>query len=78
MALINIRYLNPLPKNLGEILRNYKKVAVVELNLGHLNMIIRSKFMIDTAFLGRVTGQPIPVTEMIEFINKELESLKEH
>tara|TARA_Y100001935_G_C17261544_1_gene486711 strand:+ start:1 stop:1386 length:1386 start_codon:yes stop_codon:yes gene_type:complete len=78
VALINIRYLNPLPKNLGEILRNYKKVAVVELNLGHLNMIIRSKFMIDTAFLGRVTGQPIPVTEMIEFINKELESLKEH
>ena len=75
---INIRYLNPLPKNLGEILRSFKKVVVVELNLGHLNMIIRSKFMIDTSFLGRVTGQPIPVTEMIEFINKELDSLKEH
>ena len=72
------RYLNPLPKNLGEILRSFKKVVVVELNLGHLNMIIRSKFMIDTSFLGRVTGQPIPVTEMIEFINKELDSLKEH
>ena len=51
---------------------------MVELNLGHLNMIIRSKFIIDTSFLGRVTGQPIPVTEMIEFINKELDSLKEH
>ena len=78
VAMINIRYLNPLPKNLGEILRSFKKVVVVELNLGHLNMIIRSKFMIDTSFLGRVTGQPIPVTEMIEFINKELDSLKEH
>ena len=78
VAMINIRYLNPLPKNLGDILRSFKKVVVVELNLGHLNMIIRSKFMIDTAFLGRVTGQPIPVTEMIEFINKELDSLKEH
>ena len=78
VAMINIRYLNPLPKNLGDILRSFKKVVVVELNLGHLNMILRSKFMIDTAFLGRVTGQPIPVTEMIEFINKELDSLKEH
>jgi 2-oxoglutarate ferredoxin oxidoreductase subunit alpha len=78
VAMINIRHLNPLPKNLGEILRNYKKVAVIELNLGHLNMIIRSKFMIDTTFLGRVTGQPIPVTEMIDFINKELDSIKEH
>ena len=57
---------------------NIKKVAVIELNLGHLNMLIRSKFLIDTAFLGRVTGQPIAVTEMIDFINKELETIKEH
>ena len=41
-------------------------------------MLIRSKFLIDTAFLGRVTGQPIAVTEMIDFINKELETIKEH
>ena len=59
-------------------LKKYKKVAVVELNLGQLNMVIRSKFMIDTAFLGRVTGQPISVVEMVEFINNELDLLKEH
>jgi len=41
-------------------------------------MVIRSKFMIDTAFLGRVTGQPISVVEMVEFINNELDLLKEH
>ena len=41
-------------------------------------MSMRTNIMIDTSFLGRVTGQPIPVTEMIEFINKELDSLKEH
>jgi 2-oxoglutarate ferredoxin oxidoreductase subunit alpha len=76
--MINIRHLNPLPQNLGDILRSFKKVAVIELNLGHLNMLIRSKFLIDTAFLGRVTGQPIAVTEMIDFINKELETIKEH
>jgi len=78
MAIINLRYLNPFPKNLEEILRSYKKVAVVELNLGQLNMIIRSKFMIDTSFLGRVTGQPISVVEMVDFINNELDLLKEH
>jgi hypothetical protein len=41
-------------------------------------MIIRSRFLIDTAFLGRVTGQPISVVEMVEFIKAELEALKEH
>ena len=78
VAIVNLRYLNPFPKNLEEVLRKYKKVAVVELNLGQLNMVIRSKFMIDTAFLGRVTGQPISVVEMVEFINNELDLLKEH
>jgi 2-oxoglutarate ferredoxin oxidoreductase subunit alpha len=77
VAIVNLRYLNPFPKNLEEVLRRYKKVAVVELNLGQLNMIIRSKFMIDTSFLGRVTGQPISVVEMVEFINNELNLLKE-
>ena len=78
VAIVNLRYLNPFPKNLEEVLKKYKKVAVVELNLGQLNMVIRSKFMIDTAFLGRVTGQPISVVEMVEFINNELDLLKEH
>ncbi|HIC76257.1 MAG TPA: 2-oxoglutarate ferredoxin oxidoreductase subunit alpha, partial [Candidatus Dadabacteria bacterium] len=78
VAMINIRYLNPLPRNLGNILRKFKKVGVVELNLGQLNTIIRSKFLIDTSFLGRVTGQPIYVSELTNFINRELESLKEH
>lgn len=78
VAMINIRYLNPLPRNLGNILRKFKKVGIVELNLGQLNTIIRSKFLIDTSFLGRVTGQPIYVSELTNFINRELESLKEH
>ena len=78
VAMINIRHLNPLPKNLSKILREFKKIGVVELNLGQLDMIIRSKFLIDTSFLGRVTGQPIAVTELIDFIVKELEMLKQH
>ena len=41
VAIVNLRYLNPFPKNLEEVLRKYKKVAVVELNLGELNLVIR-------------------------------------
>ena len=78
VAIVNLRYINPFPKNLEAVLKSFKKVAVIELNLGQLNMIIRSKFMIDTSFLGRVTGQPISVVEMVEFINNELNLLKEH
>ena len=45
---VHLKYLNPFPKNLGEILVSFDKILIPELNLGQLDMLIRSQFLIDT------------------------------
>lgn len=70
VAHCHLRYLNPFPKNLGEILKSYKKVLVPELNMGQLSMIIRSKFLIDTIGLNKVQGKPFTVGEIVEKIDE--------
>ena len=68
---LHLRYLNPLPKDLGEILVKFKKVMIPELNLGQLAMIIRSKFLVDAISLCKVQGKPFTQTEIYHKI-KEL------
>ena len=67
---IHLQYINPLPKNLGNLLLKYKKVIIPELNLGQLNHIIRAKFLIDTIALNKVQGKPFTISEIY---NKILE-----
>ena len=42
VSLMHLKYINPMPKNVGDIIKNFKKVLVPELNLGQLLMIINS------------------------------------
>ncbi len=65
---IHLRNLNPLPKDLGEKLSRYKKVLIPEINLGQLNSIIRSKFLIDTESLNKVEGKPFTPSEIYDHI----------
>ncbi|MDA2921576.1 2-oxoglutarate ferredoxin oxidoreductase subunit alpha, partial [Desulfobacterota bacterium AH_259_B03_O07] len=58
LAMIQLRYINPLPKNLGDVLRTYKKVLVPELNMGQLNYVLRAKYLVDTKGYNRITGRP--------------------
>jgi len=44
---VHLRYLNPLPKNLGEVLGRYRQVLVPEMNMGQLLMLLRAKFLVD-------------------------------
>jgi 2-oxoglutarate ferredoxin oxidoreductase subunit alpha len=78
VALVHLRYLNPLPKNLGDILRRYKKVLVPELNLGQLSYVLRAKYLIDAIGYNRITGKPFAVSELVNFIKDEYEGLKMH
>jgi len=64
----HLRYLNPLPKNLGQILKRYKKVLVPELNLGQLRAILRAEFLIDAVGHNKVQGKPFSVSEIVETI----------
>ncbi len=67
---VHLRYLNPFPKNLGEILHNFKFVLVPEMNNGQLVKIIRDKYFIDAKPLNKIQGLPFKVEEIKHAIEK--------
>ncbi len=73
---IQIRYMHPLPANLGEILRSFKHVLLPELNDGQLSRILRAEFLIDIEPLTKVAGQPFRVGEIQERIESILRKEK--
>lgn len=66
----HLRYINPLPKNLGELMGRYKKVMVPELNCGQLSMILRDKYLVDTIGFNKVQGKPFSVGELVTKISE--------
>src|SRR5262249_13099010 len=58
---VHLRYLNPLPSNLGEIIRRFDKVLVPELNRGQLRLVLRSEFLVDAVGLNKIQGKPFAV-----------------
>lgn len=70
----HLRYLNPFPKNLGELLSRFKKVLIPELNTGQLRMLIRSKYLVDAKGFNKVQGKPFLVEELDEAINLMLDN----
>lgn len=65
VAHAHLRYLNPLPLNLGEILRRYDRVLVPELNLGQLRRLLRAEYLIDIQGRHKVTGRPFTEAEIV-------------
>jgi 2-oxoglutarate ferredoxin oxidoreductase subunit alpha len=68
VAHAHLRYLNPFPANLGEILQQYKQVLIPEWNLGQLRMLIQAKYLRPTVGLNKVQGKPFAVEEIVEKI----------
>ncbi|MCX2730008.1 2-oxoacid:acceptor oxidoreductase subunit alpha [Saccharopolyspora sp. NFXS83] len=64
IAQAHLRYLNPMPGNLGEVLRRYDKVIVPEMNLGQLAMLLRSRFLVDVHSHTKVAGLPFQAEEL--------------
>jgi 2-oxoglutarate/2-oxoacid ferredoxin oxidoreductase subunit alpha len=60
----HIRHLNPLPKNLGDVLKRYDQVLMPEMNLGQLRMLLRAKFLVDIEGLNKVSGRPFTIAEV--------------
>src|ERR1700674_5663072 len=60
---VPLRHLNPLPGNVGEVLKRYKKVLVPELNMGQLLWILRAKFLVDAVGLNKIQGRPFKQSE---------------
>ena len=61
----HLRYLNPLPPDLGDILQRFTQVLVPEMNLGQLRMILRATYLVDAVGLNKIQGQPFKVSEIV-------------
>jgi len=70
---IHLKYLNPLPKNLGEVLLKFDKILMPELNMGQLLSIIRAKYLVDAKGFNRVKGKPFSANDIFKEIKKYLE-----
>lgn len=68
VAHAHLRHLRPFPKNLKEILSNYKTVLIPEINNGQLIKIIRSEFLIDAKGYNKIMGTPITKAELVDEI----------
>ena len=64
----HLHYLNPFPRNLGEVLKRYDKVLVPEMNLGQLLQLVRSEFLVDAVGYNRVRGVPFKASELADAI----------
>ncbi|HHZ91414.1 TPA: 2-oxoacid:acceptor oxidoreductase subunit alpha [Candidatus Poribacteria bacterium] len=70
---VHLRYLNPLPADLGDIINRFKKVVVAELNLGQIITIIRARYLVDAIGFNKIQGQPFYVYEVESKIDEILE-----
>jgi len=68
----HIRYLRPFPKNLGDIIKNFDKVLVPEINNGQLVRIIRDQYFVDAIPYNKMMGIPITKSELVDCVHKLL------
>ncbi|HIE94386.1 MAG TPA: 2-oxoglutarate ferredoxin oxidoreductase subunit alpha, partial [Acidobacteria bacterium] len=71
VAHAHLRYLNPFPKNLGDLLKAYDQVLVPELNMGQLRTLVQARYVRELVGLNKVQGKPFTVSE-IAFAIREL------
>ena len=74
IARTHLHYLNPFPRNTGEVLRRYDKILVPEMNLGQLLKLVRAEFLVDAVGYNRVRGLPFKASELAEAIVAVVES----
>ena len=67
---VHLRWISPLPKDLGEIIIKFKNILIPEINMGQLIKIIRSEYLVDAKGLNQVNGRPISTTNIIKTVNE--------
>jgi 2-oxoglutarate/2-oxoacid ferredoxin oxidoreductase subunit alpha len=64
VAKAHLRHLNPLPPNLGAVLRRYPLVVAPEMNLGQLSRLLRAEYLVDVRSVTKVRGVPFTAGEL--------------
>jgi 2-oxoglutarate ferredoxin oxidoreductase subunit alpha len=70
---VHLRHLNPLPKNLGEVLGRYDRILVPEMNMGQLVMVLRAKYLVDAQGYNKIQGKPFKQSEIEQKIEEMFE-----
>ncbi|MBI3203611.1 MAG: 2-oxoacid:acceptor oxidoreductase subunit alpha [Myxococcales bacterium] len=70
----HVRYLNPFPKNLGELLTRFERVLVPEMNLGQLVKLLRTEYLVPAESFTKIKGLPFKIDEIEEKIRQVMES----
>jgi len=68
----HLRYLNPFPKNLGEVLAGFETVIIPEMNLGQLCTMVRAKYLVDAVAFSKVKGRPFQIREIVRKVEEYL------
>jgi 2-oxoglutarate ferredoxin oxidoreductase subunit alpha len=69
---VHLRHLNPLPKNLGGLMKQFDHVVVPELNLGQLSLVLRAKYLVDVKSICKVQGRAFLISDLVEEIKNYL------
>ena len=72
VAHAHLRWLNPFPANLGDVLRSYDKVLIPEMNMGQLLQLVRARYLVDAVGYNRVTGKPFKAGEIADAVEAML------
>ncbi|HXV85213.1 MAG TPA: hypothetical protein VD793_00865, partial [Gemmatimonadales bacterium] len=73
VAHIHLRYINPFPRNLGDLLRGFDHILVPEMNHGQLVTVLRSTYLVPAEGLNKVTGKPFKIGEIVAAALSRLE-----
>jgi 2-oxoglutarate ferredoxin oxidoreductase subunit alpha len=74
VAQIHLRHLNPMPNDLGDILRRYDRVVCPEMNLGQLSLLLRARYLIDIESHTQVRGLPFRAAELAAVLQDAIDS----
>ena len=74
---IHLRWLNPLPKNLGALLAGYDRILLPEMNMGQCATLLRDKLGVEVVQLNKVAGQPFKITEILDAIRGNIPGAKQ-
>jgi 2-oxoglutarate ferredoxin oxidoreductase subunit alpha len=72
LATAHLRHLNPMPANLGELLRSYERVLLPEMNMGQLSRLLRAEFLVDVESYTKVDGLPIFTRDVMEQVRERI------
>lgn len=77
IATTHLRHLNPMPANVGDVLRRYEHVIVPEMNMGQLAHVLRARYLVDVESYSRVRGLPLSIAELEEDFVQAVQALEE-